>query len=156
MSRLPFYGWKLASRTLGLGLLGACLAFGRLASAGCVSLAPSVEPAEFESHQSEPGNLDLTFARAAGLAPAADTRAFDNPAVDPLDVLSRFCGPETAPQRTPMFEVAPPNPFLLSTMGKPQEPVKSIPNLPALWSGMTGLGGLGALACFRRARRAIG
>ena len=155
MSRLPQEGWKTARRALGLGLLGMCLAATSPASAGCISVIPGGGTTDFQVTGAGAGDLDPIFARAIGLAPAAAKPADENPTGDPLATLARFSATEDAPQHTLTFEVAPPNPFVISMAGQPHEPVKSIPNLPALWSGMTGLACLGMIAGVRRVRRAL-
>ena len=155
MSRLPQEGWKTARRALGLGLLGMCLAATSSASAGCVSVIPGGGPTELQVTGTGSGDLDPVFARAIGLAPAAAPPVDESSTGDPLAALARFPATQDVPQQTLTFEVAPPNPFVISTAGKPHEPVKSIPNLPALWSGMTGLVSLGVLAGVRRVRRAV-
>ena len=155
MSRLPTRGWKTARGALELGLLGMCLAGARPALAGCVPFAPDKDPTKLQLPGCGAANLDSTFAQAIGLAPSSDPSAMNTQTVDPITALSHFSSPQDIPQPPPIFDIAPPDPFVLSAMGKPKEPVKSIPNLPALWSGMTGLGGLGTLACLRRFKRAI-
>jgi len=154
MSR-PQTGWKKTRSSLAIGLLGMWLATTRPAFAGRVSFVPGGESIDLQPTKQPKGDLDPTFVRAIGLAPAAGSSFTATPVVDPLTALAHFSATADTTQAPPEIEVAPPNPFVLSTMGKSQEPVKSIPNLPALWSGMTGLTGLGALACVRRVRRAL-
>jgi hypothetical protein len=111
-------------------------------------------PGEIPLPKSSNGDSDSAFS-GVGLAPESRIPGADSQLADPFDVLARFSTAEGGSPRAPVFEIAPPNPFVLSSMGKPQEPVKSIPTLPAVWSGMSGLAVLGTLACTRRLRRAL-